>query len=82
LATDEEEAKRILQKKDVAFDKEDQYMLKTDFVINYGTTKEDVLKSLENQKAFINDSDEPERKELEQLWYIEDRLKNLIEDGE
>ena len=64
------------------FSKEDECDLKTTLVSNYGTTKEDVLKSLESQKNFVNLSKEPELKELEQLWYIEDRLKYLIEDGE
>lgn len=82
LAEDVEEAHKILHKKNVVFSKEDEHDLITTLVSNYGTTKEDVLKSLESQKNFLNSSEEPELKELEQLWYIEDRLKYLIEDGE
>jgi hypothetical protein len=89
LAENVEEAHKILHKKDVIFTKEDENDLVTTLVSNYGTTKQDVLNSLKYQKDFCNSLDQSkikqgsnEMKELEHLWYIEDRLKYLIENGE
>ena len=74
-----QQAESIVQSQNLKYEKSDEHALTILGISNSQETKQDLLTNLVSQRLKVASLEEPTRQELEKLWFLEDKLKNLID---